>query len=43
VEEAHGVVKTKRDFHEALSRNGYFLPPMKCGGTSIGYLQKVRA
>ena len=37
------VIKTKREFHEALDRNGYFVVPFKSGGCTIDYLKKVRA
>lgn len=43
VEEAQAVVKTKRDFHEALDRHGYMIPPYKSGAATIGYLKMVRA
>ena len=37
------VIKTKKDFHEALDRNGYYVLPYKSGGCTIDYLKKVRS
>ena len=40
---AQDVVKTKRDFHEALDRLGHNVAPIKSGGCTIDYLMKVRS
>ena len=36
------VIKTKKEFHEALDRNGFYVVPYKSGGCTIDYLKKVR-
>ena len=36
-------MKTKKDFHEALDRLGYNVPPIKSGGCTVDYLLKVRS
>ena len=41
--QSQDVIKTKRDFHEALDRNGYNIVPYKSGGCTIDYLKKVRS
>ena len=41
--QSQDVVKTKKDFHEALDRNGFHIVPYKSGGCTIDYLKKVRA
>lgn len=43
LQHASEVVKTKRDFHEALDRNGFNVPPIKSGGCTVDYLQKLRS
>ena len=40
---AQEVVKTKKDFHEALDRLGYCVAPIKAGGCTIEYLMNVRS
>ena len=40
--QSQDIIKTKKDFHEALDRNGYFVVPYKSGGCTIDYLKKVR-
>ena len=39
---AHGVIKNKRDLHEALDRLGFKLMSIKCAGCTVDYLKKVR-
>ena len=36
------VVKNKKQFHEALDRSGVCLPPYKCAGVTIDYLNNVQ-
>ena len=37
------IVKTKRDFHELLDRNGFHVIPFKSAGNTVEYLKHVRA
>ena len=37
------VIKTKRDFHELLDRNGFHVIPYKSVGNTVEYLKHVRA
>jgi hypothetical protein len=37
------VIKTKKDFHELLDRNGFHMIPYKSAGNTVEYLKHVRA